>query len=321
MKKIQLNNAHFQYLETAFSEWLDILGYSEMTVYNQPSIIREFLHYIEKKGVRHISDISTQQFKGYYGHISTRGNERRGGALSANYINKHIQALEKFCEFLNHKRGQNIVTGIRQIKYTTKEIQVLTTFEIEELFKVTQQESKTELQAALQSRDRAMLVIFYSCGLRRNEGVHVSVGDINFDTRILHVKKGKKYKERLVPLSKQSAKYLEDYVYNHRPNLLKQKTETRLFIGKYGAPLLGGALYTRLKQLIDGTENPKLQEKEATVHTLRHSIATHLLANGMEITKIQRFLGHSSLESTQIYTHLAEGRPSNGDNYNNEHEQ
>lgn len=315
MKKIQLHNAHFQYLETAFAEWLDVLGYSKMTVYNQPHILREFLHYIEKKNVRHINDLETSHFKAYYGYISTRSNERRGGALSANYINKHLQALEKFCEFLSHKRGQNITTGVRQIKYNTKTIEVLTTSEIGELFKATQQGNDSERELALQSRDRAMLVIFYSCGLRRNEGVHVSVGDINFDTRILHVKKGKKYKERLVPLSKQSAKYLEDYVYNYRPSLLKSGTENRLFIGKLGNPLSGGTLYRRLKQLIDRTENPELQQKEATLHTLRHSIATHLLENGMELKKIQRFLGHSSLESTQIYTHLAEteGRSANED--------
>lgn len=306
MKKIQLHNAHFQYLEAAFSEWLDVLGYAETTVYNQCSIAREFLHFVEHKGCKHISGLVSSHFKAYYEYVSTRGNERRGGALSANYINKHLQALEKFCEFLSHKRGQNITTGIRQIKYTTKEIQVLTTSEIQELFKATKGESDSERELALRSRDRAMLVIFYSCGLRRNEGVHVSVSDINFDTRILHVKKGKKYKERLVPLSKQSAKYLEDYVYNHRPLLVKSKTESRLFIGKFGTPLHGGTLYKRLKQLIDLTENPALQQKEATLHTLRHSIATHLLENGMELKKIQRFLGHSSLESTQIYTHLLE---------------
>jgi len=306
VKKINLNNVHFEYLETAFKEWLDILGYSEMSVYNMPSIVREFLHYLNTNGCKHINGLETKHFKNYYNYISTRSNQTRGGALSANYINKHIQALEKFNEFLSHKREQRVPMGIKQIKFTTKEITVLTTEEIQQLFTITNREANTEKETALRSRDRAMLVIFYSCGLRRNEGVHVELNDINFDTRILHVRKGKKYKERFVPLSKQGVKYLEDYIFNHRPYLLKQNTESRLFIGYYGKPLGGGSLYRRLKILQHSVENPTLQQKEINLHALRHSIATHLLQNGMELQKIQRFLGHSSLESTQIYTHLLE---------------
>lgn len=306
MKKLQHHNTHFHYLEVAFSEWLDVLGYSPMSVYNMPSVVREFFCFIDSKGCKHISDIGSHHFKNYYEHISTRSNQRRGGGLSANYINKQIQALEKFCEFVHHKKGRHLPMGIRQIRYKNKEITVLSESEILELFSLTQKESRSDREEALQSRDRAMLVIYYSCGLRRNEGVHVSIGDINFDTKVLHVKKGKKYKERLVPLSKQSAKYLEDYVFNHRPQLLKSNTENRLFISATGKALLGNTLYRRLKMLQLQSESPKLQQKELTLHTLRHSIATHLLANGMKLDHIQRFLGHSSLESTQIYTHLVE---------------
>jgi integrase/recombinase XerD len=306
MKKINLNNAHFEYLETAFKEWLDILGYSEMSVYNMPSIVREFLHYLHINGCKHINGLETKHFKSYYNYISTRSNTRRGGALSANYINKHIQALEKFNEFLSHKREQRVPMGIKQIKYDAKAITVLSVEEVNQLFEVTKTETTNQREEAIQARNRAMLVLFYSCGLRRNEGVHVELNDINFDTRILHVKKGKKYKQRFVPLSKHSAKALEDYIFNHRPLLLKHNTESRLFIGITGKPINGGTLYTRLKLLQQSVENPELQQKDVSLHTLRHSIATHLLQNGMAIQKIQRFLGHSSLESTQIYTHLVE---------------
>jgi len=157
---------------------------------------------------------------------------------------------------------------------------------------------------AVNARDRAILKIFYSCGLRRNEGVHITLNDINYDTRLLHVRKGKNYKERFVPLSKTSAKHLENYVYNHRFNLIKEKTEDRLFIGWQGNPMTGDGIYKRIKLLLLSVDNPVLQQKDIALHSLRHSIATHLLEAGMELQKIQKFLGHSSLESTQIYTHL-----------------
>jgi integrase/recombinase XerD len=149
-------------------------------------------------------------------------------------------------------------------------------------------------------------VIFYSCGLRRNEGASVSIEDINFDTRILHVKKGKNYKERFVPLNKTNAQYLQEWVYDYRPLRVPSKQEHRLFINTQGQPMSGGALYNRFKLLQLQSDNAVLRDKQIGIHGLRHSIATHLLEAGMSLEKIARFLGHSSLESTQLYTHLIE---------------
>ncbi|MEM9859930.1 MAG: tyrosine-type recombinase/integrase, partial [Bacteroidota bacterium] len=235
-------------------------------------------------------------------------NQRRGGGLSNRYLNQHIHTLQKLIEFLNHKGTQNIpALSLRQLKLNTREITYLTTEEITQLYQTvekSQQESPTLKYQALFARDKAMLTVYYSCGLRKNEGVHLELNDINLDTRRLHVRKGKNYKERLVPLSKTSTQYLQDYIYDHRPVLLKDKRESRLFIGYSGKPMQGQALYRRFKLLLLTVENPTLQQKELGLHSLRHSIATHLLQAGMALQKIQRFLGHSSLESTQRYTHL-----------------
>jgi integrase/recombinase XerD len=122
----------------------------------------------------------------------------------------------------------------------------------------------------------------------------------------LHVKKGKNYKERFVPLNKTNAAYLQEWIYDYRSQIVKTKKEHRLFINIHGEPLTGGALYTRLKLLQQQSDNIALQQKNIGLHSLRHSIATHLLQAGMSLEKIAKFLGHNSLESTQIYTHLIE---------------
>lgn len=306
MKKLLLNNPAFEYLEKGFTEWLDILGYSEMSVYNMPHIIREFLHELEKKQITKICDLNQTHIRSYYRYINNRSNQRRGGGLSNNYLNKHLQAIEKFLEYLNHKGGKDVPTiGIRQEKLNRAAVTVLSTDEVKLLFKATHRETAYTKQEALNGRDRAMLVLYYSCGLRRNEGVHITINDINFDNRLLHVRKGKNYKERFVPFNKTNAGYLQEYVYDHRPVLTRDKREGALFISVTGKPMISGTLYSRLKLLQVLSDDLGLQQKTIGLHTLRHSIATHLLQAGMSLEKIARFLGHSSLDSTQIYTHLA----------------
>jgi integrase/recombinase XerD len=187
----------------------------------------------------------------------------------------------------------------------------LTEAEIKLLFEASYQTGERkpnmseEMLAAIQSRDRALLAVYYGCGLRRNEGVHLSLSDINFDRSVLHVRKGKNYKERLVPISKASLKYLQEYIYDHRSQLVRSSTIDALFLSQRGTRMQGQSLLVRLKSLQYKTNDLTLLEKEIGLHTLRHSIATHLLTAGMKLESISRFLGHSSLESTQIYTHLA----------------
>jgi len=307
MKNLILKNSSYEHLEKAFAEWLDILGYCKMSTYNMPSIIREFLHFLETNNINQITALQQKHYKEYFNYINSRGNKRRGGGLSNNYINKHIQALEKLYEFLVHKGVQNLPPiTLRQLKLEKGNITVLTQEEIQQFYKATENESEYHSQQAFNARDRAMLTVFYGCGLRRNEGVNLTVDDINFDRRIIHVRKGKNYKERLVPFSKTASNYLQEWIYDYRAKLIKSQKEGALFIGRIGNPMNGNSLYVRFKLLQQQIENPELQNKEIGLHTLRHSIATHLLQNGMELQKIQRFLGHSSLESTQIYTHLLE---------------
>ncbi len=310
MKNLALKNPSYEHLEKAFAEWLDILGYAGMNQSNMTSIVREFLHYLEQQNCNQINQLKQEYYKAYFNYISIRPNQRRGGGLSNNYLNKHIQALDKFYEFLIHKNTHGVPpVALKQLKLEKHTTCVLTQSEIQELYTATKTESDQLYQAEFNARDRAMLTVFYGCGLRRNEGVNLELGDINFDTRILHVRKGKNNKERLVPFSRQSLIYLQEWIYDHRPILIKDKRESALFISRIGKPMQGGGLYQRLKLLQLQIDNPDLQSKDIGLHTLRHSIATHLLQNGMELTKIQQFLGHSSLETTQLYTHLIDRSP------------
>jgi integrase/recombinase XerD len=314
MKKLPLKNQSFRYLEQSFREWLDVLGYAPVSVYSMPLQVRELLHYLERKGINHIKELDSKHIRTYYNKLKERSNMRRGGGLSNNHLNKHIQSLRKFTDYLRQAGRLTVPElSIRNEESDAKEIHVLTEEEIQLLFKATykapERKPKFSLSdkqvEAMQARDRAMLSIFYGCGLRRNEAVNIDVGDINFDRALLHVRKGKNYKERFVPVNKTCLKYIQDYVYDHRGEILGSSKSSALFMSMKAKRMSGQMMLLRLKYLQHQTENTDLIEKEISLHTLRHSIATHLLQSGMKLENIARFLGHSSLESTQIYTHLA----------------
>lgn len=314
MKNLPVITPSFQYVEKSFKEWLDVLGYASQSVYGMPNAVREYLHYLEQRNKNHIKDITALSIKEYYhNHLKCRTNKRYDtGALSAEHLNKHLQALYKFAEYLRQS-GRLLIGNldIRREQLSGAIPDVLTEAEIQQLYKATETPPEKqnrspypELYEWLAMRDRAMLSIFYGCGLRRNEGYHLNISDINIDSKILHVRKGKGYKERLVPISKRGTQYITEYLYDARPMLQRATRNEAFFIGQTGRRLSGQMLLLNLKSLIQRTNNPTLQQKEIHLHTLRHSIATHLLGNGMDIAHIKDFLGHSSLESTQIYTHL-----------------
>lgn len=305
MKKYPLNNPHFVYIRESFKEWLDILGYSPSALYCLPRHVHELFYYLEQHSINHIKQLTVQHIREHYKQLKNRENQVYGGGLSNAYLNKHLQALYKFSDYL--RQSGKILLPALCIDWEaddSEEIMVLTTTEIKLLYKATENyNAGTELEP-FNSRDRAMISIFYGCGLRRNEGYHLNLTDINFDRRILKVRKGKNYKERLVPFNKTNAEYLQEYIYDWRPLIVTDKRDDAFFISQRGVRMNTQSMAMRLKILQQRTDDITLQQKNVRLHVLRHSIATHLLQNGMDLEKIARFLGHSSLESTQIYTHL-----------------
>ncbi len=314
MKQLPITSPHYRYTLQAFKEWLDVLGYAETTVYKLPLHVQEMLHYFEQQGKSQLHDIDNTLIKAHYRQLKQRSNLTRGGGLGNGSLNKHLQAINVFSDYLRQSgRLQLPKLYIPKEERDSKQIDTLTEAEIQQLYKATEQyeaekESKNipHLYEALAKRDKAMLTIFYGCGLRRNEGVHLDISDILTDKYCIHVRKGKGNKERLVPINSKGMQYLQDYLYESRPYFIRDNKAEMFFVSQRGKRINGQSLLLRLKQLIERTANTALQQKEVGLHTLRHSIATHLLTNGMQLEAIAKFLGHDSLESTQIYTHLTQ---------------
>ena len=302
MKKLKLQNESYRMFVANYKEWLDILGYAESTVYYLPNHLQEFFYYLEQNYIKNINHITTKTVKDYYNYLQQRVNERRNGGLSKSYLNKHQQALKKFKEYLQNHNHTGINIHLKSERNPTEEkINILTQSEIKELFQAT---SYSHSEKRFRLRDKAILTVLYSCGLRRTEAVSLDISDIFFDKERIFVRKGKNYRERYVPINRKNAEILEDYIYEARPEFYQSNLSEALFINKNGTRMQGMSFANRLQKIVQATNNKNIVEKQITLHILRHSIATHLLQQEVPLESIKTFLGHSSLESTQIYTHL-----------------
>ena len=303
MKKLKLQSETFNTILIDFKSWLDVLGYASTTVYNLPHHLKEFFHYLEKSGHTGIEHITTQIVKDYYDQLSNRSNDRRGGGLSKAFLNKHQQALKKFLDYLK-EHNANIKFDVHlkgeKMNYQNGKV-ILTQDEIKELFEAC---SVSHMSEHFQIRDKVILVLLYSCGLRRNEAIHIDSSDILFEKQRIYVRRGKNYKERFVPINTYNLQILEDYLYEARSEFLRSFQTDALVVSNIGRRINDKTMADRLKVIIASTENETIIQKNITPHTLRHSIATHLLQNKVPMKSISTFLGHTSLESTQIYTHI-----------------
>ena len=152
-------------------------------------------------------------------------------------------------------------------------------------------------------RDRAMLELIYACGLRVSELIQLDILNLNLRQGVIRVI-GKGEKERLVPMGEEALHWIERYINDARPNLLKDNKVSHLFLSKRGRLMTRQAFWYRIKEYATKASI----KADLSPHTLRHAFATHLINHGADLRTVQLLLGHSSLSTTQIYTEVARHR-------------
>lgn len=293
-------NTKYIELRNNYETWLSTLGFSQSITYNYPKSIYYFLEYLENKSINQINLVSQKNINDYILYLQTRKHLRKDKALSIAHLNKSFDALDKFIEFINQhtNHAQIIPTNYRILQTKNDYIQsvkALSKEEIQLLYNSTQNLfahftfKEAEPRQALAT---LILDLCYGCGLRKSEAYNVLIEDIDFDKKLVFIRQGKNYKDRYIPMSETISQRIQLFIYQYRKSF-KVKHKRAFPLGKESL-----FYYFKLVRKESGlAENIGL-------HTLRHSIATHLLQNGMSIEQIAKFLGHSSLESTQVYTHI-----------------
>jgi integrase/recombinase XerD len=315
----KIRSREFITLKENFTRWLQTLGYSPSTVDLRRRSIHEFLLYLERCGIGSVEKITGDNADGFAGYLAQRRNRKYGSGLSTASINTGISSVNKFFEYLRNAElavpdtDIAVPDNLPYMKENHRPKEILSLEDIAALYEATYYENHfasmetRSLQGAVSQRDRAMLGIYYGCGLRKSEGTALDVSDILAARGLIHVRKGKGSLERYVPVTGRNLDHIISYLQHGRERLLSNASFSteRFFVNQYGQRCSANGLVLRLRHLVRNSGNGSLQRKNPSLHTLRHSIATHLMQSGMPIEMIRQFLGHRSLESTQIYTHLA----------------
>ena len=272
-----------------------IKGFSKRTQLTYKSSLKTFTKYTTNKSIHQVNDITSRLITEYQHYLQAEYIGKTGRTLATS---TQCQKLTSLKSFLNYCYEENHTVNNIGDKIIFPKIPkklpkgVLSKQQIKKLFKLPNIKTLTGY------RDRVLMEIFYATGIRRQELEHVRIKDCYIKERQLFIHKGKGGKQRWVPLGKKITRILKKYLNEIRPQLVKQKTHDSLIVGDKGGAMRGYRMHYIISKYF------KSLGIEGHCHGLRHTAATHLLKGKANVRVIQNFLGHASLSSTQIYTHV-----------------
>ena len=258
----------------SYKEKLRSRRYSKHTYHTYTSLFNRFVHYYQYTFKKHIDEASSDEIKAYLTYMVDKR------AISMSTQNQIVNAIKFYYEqVLGQQREKYWIERPRKEK---------------RLPEVISEEEVVKLIVAAGNLKHQMIVaMLYSAGLRRAELTQLRIKDLNFDRKQVFVRGGKGKKDRVSLLSERMCRGLWKYLEAYKPNYYLFENDKR-------APMSGGTIGIIVKNA-----SKRAGIKPVTPHVLRHSFATHLLDSGVSIRIIQELLGHSNLQTTQIYTHVS----------------
>lgn len=287
MHKGGMKNQRYIELVAGLGEWMKRLNYTEGSVRSRKRHITLFLSFVESIGREELGEIVEEDLDSYNMYLHAR-------PIATRTIESYLSALKLLNQYLELYGLPPVLTKrLRITKSVKTKREILRKEEVGLLYESCSDD-------VYGYRDRVLLALYYGCGLRYREGAHVEQRDVNFSTGLLHIRKGKNYRERYVPMSKGVMEELRIWIEYHQ--ILFTSQTNLLISARNGKKLRSSALNTRLGKLLAEANI----EKRISLHSLRHSIATHLMEEGMKLEDVGQFLGHVTLETTQKYVHVIE---------------
>ena len=259
----------------------------DTTVNSYSEDIYKYLEYMENKNISNALDISYNNLLDYLKYLDDNKYE-------VSSVARKIVSIKAFHKYLSENyKVIDISTKINTPKFYRKLPNILTIEEVDNLLDI-------KLNTPFDYRNKAMLELMYSSGLRVSELVDLKLNNIDLDNGYVRCL-GKGKKERIIPIGEIAIEYLKKYINEYRNSMKKGYYTENVFLNNHGKNITRQGFFLIIKNIA----KEKNINKNITPHMLRHSFATHLLNNGANLRTIQEMLGHSSITTTQIYTNVS----------------
>lgn len=266
-------------------------GLSQNTVNSYEKDLSQFEEHLSRyfeDGQVNVEDITKLFIRDYLRDLSLKNRSNRTLARKATTIRNFF----KFCENYDLLKS-NPAVNLKIPKFEKKLPKHFTENEIEELLNIPDLSSKFGV------RNKAILEIIYSCGLRISEVASVTITQLDLSTSLVKVR-GKGNKERIIPIGSKAVKAVKNYL-GLRHQFVSKASDDSLFLSKSGRPLTPD----EIREILDRYIRLVAKTGGYSPHSIRHSFATHLISHGADLRAVQEMLGHSNLSTTEIYTHLS----------------
>ena len=280
-----------------YIEYLQSLNRAAATLKVKARRLREFLKYAQGEGAEHVADVTGSIIFAFQKHLAC-SKDGRGNLHSVSARNKYVTVIKGFFLYLKHE-GYVAHNPADAVEYAGEPKRlpraILTRREVKKILR------QPDTNTVLGFRDRTILEVLYTTGIRRQELLQLSIEDVDLDSGLIVIREGKGMKDRVVPVGKIAARYLETYINGIRPELARPDPLTRvLFLSRVGRQMDPSTV----KHLVHKHATAAGIKHKVTPHTFRHSCATHMIRNRANIRHVQELLGHSQLTTTQQYVRV-----------------
>jgi integrase/recombinase XerD len=281
-----------------YLKWMSMQNYSVITIGNRKRYLGYFAIWALENKAEEIQGIGRELLDNYKKYLFEIKKTRNGQPLTAHAQWSRLEPLRSFFSWMARKYHilYNPASELDLPRLgQTLPGQILTDEQVDAIL------SQPDLNTRRGIRDRTILEVFYSTGIRRLELCNLSVYDINFDRDTIMIHQGKCAKDRIVPLGSRCREWLSRYIEQVRPHFAGKEQNDILFLTNAGDPLTTSYLTRAVREYIEAA-GVKI---DGSCHIFRHSMATLMLENGADIRFIQEMLGHARLSTTQIYTKVS----------------
>lgn len=289
---------HFSRATEKYFEWMEIKNYSPATIKGRRNYLSYFVIWCIDRGLESPVEITRPILERYQKYLFNYRKKRDAKPLSFRSQHARVVPVRAFFKWLA-KQGYILHNPASELELPRLEKRLpkhtLTTEEVERVMQTP------DLETPMGIRDRVMLEVFYSTGMRRMELCNLSLWDLDFERGTVMIRQGKGKKDRMVPIGERAIKWIQLYIEEVRPQFLMKSDTGTLFLSQSGESLQGASLTALVRRYIDQAD----LGKRGSCHLFRHTMATLMHENGADIRHLQEILGHAKLDTTEIYTQVS----------------